>query len=90
MKVILLNKCISITTDNSFVADCMIQKEKVMKGVQMPFKRLLRWYETSLPACLAFPDSCLRKTEQKMKGTVNYKKLLGSTWRALALWLTWC
>lgn len=43
MKVILLNKCISITADNSFVADCMIKEEKVVKGVQMLLKSLLGW-----------------------------------------------
>lgn len=50
-------------------------------------------YETNLPALRdirSLENSCLRKTEQKMKGIVNWKELLGSTWRALALWLTWC
>lgn len=52
IKVILLIKCISIRADNSFVADCMIQKEKVVEGCTYAITKateLVR-YETSLPA----------------------------------------
>lgn len=69
----------------------MIPKEKVVKGVQIPLKSP-SWYDmkaTCLPCLASGKCGNLLSKENRTKNARDskLKELLGSAWRALALWL---